>query len=143
MITNKRLKIWTIIFQGFIIVGFGHGIAIFALIEIFWFPYFTKEQFSFAFDASFESHLPVIGLTTLLGQVALIFSILNKGQHFKSTFQIAGLLLLWLSVIYFIHDAAKDTYIYFAAITCVPFAICTIITFVGQPIRKFYNWVLK
>jgi hypothetical protein len=142
MTTNKKVKIWTIITHAFILVGFGHGVAFFLIIEIIWFPYFTKD-FSFDLYAPFNSHLPVVGLTALLGQIALIFSILNKRQEVKIAFQITGLLLLWTSILYFTYTSSEDHYTHFAALTCIPFAICTIITFAGQSIKRFYNWIFN
>lgn len=141
MITNKKLKIWTIISHAFIIVGAGHGIIFFAGIEILAFPYFNNRNFSFSFTALVENHLPVIGLATLLGQVAFIFSILHKNQILKNITQVTGVVLLWLSVTYFVYDSFKDSYIHILAFTCIPFAICTIITFAGKPITRLYNWV--
>jgi len=142
MIKSKKLKIWTIITHAFIVVGAGHGILFLAYLEILSFPYFTKENFNFVFNATIENHFPVIGLATLSGQIALLFSILNKIQNIKILSQIVGIILLWLGLAYFIYDANKDSYIYFSTITCIPFAICTIITFAGLAIRRVYNWIL-
>lgn len=142
MITSKKLKIWTIITHAFILVGFGHGVACFLIIEILWFPYFTRQPFSLSLNASFESHLPMVGLTTLLGQIAFIISILSKRSEIKLTFQITGLILFWISILYFNHYIDEGYSIGFATITGLPFIVCTIITFVGQPLKRFYNWVL-
>lgn len=142
MVSRKKLKIWTIITHAFILVGMGHGGGFFVLLEILSFPYFTNEHFSFSFRSSFESHLPVIGLTTLLGQCGLAISFLHNSQNFKFIFQATGIILLWLSLIYFIYDAYQGNNIYFAEITCIPFVVCTIITFAGQPIKKIYNWIV-
>lgn len=143
MITSKKIKIWTIITHAFIVIGAGHGVAFFALIEILSFPYFTQEYFSFSFTPSVENHFPVIGLTSLLGQIALLFSILHKRHNFKIISQIIGIVFLWLSLAYFIYDAKKDNYIHFGTITSIPFVICTVIAFTGRPIRKICNWVLN
>ncbi|MFT3701521.1 MAG: hypothetical protein QM802_04090 [Agriterribacter sp.] len=143
MITTRKLKTWTILSHAFIIVGAGHGMIFFAGIEILGFPYFFHKDFSFSFIASVENHLPAIGFTALLGQAAFVFSILHKKQIFKTIAQVAGLALLWLSVIYFMYDSSKDSYTHIATFTCIPFAICTIITFAGRPITSFYNWVLE
>ncbi len=40
--TTKKLKIWTIITHALIIVGAGHGILFFFMIEIVSFPYIQK-----------------------------------------------------------------------------------------------------
>ncbi len=139
--TTRKLKIWTIVSHGLIIIGGGHGIAFLFIIEILTFPYLTRENFSFSFT-SVDNHFPVVGLTTFLGQVALIFSILNKKQKIKNTSQITGVCLLWLSILYFTYDTSKDSYTHIALLSAVPFAICTIISFTGQLLKRFYNWII-
>jgi peptidoglycan/LPS O-acetylase OafA/YrhL len=140
MITTKKLKIWTIISHGLIIVGAGHGILFLFIIEIFFFPYVTKDNFNFSFSTD-DNHFPIVGLTTLLGQTTLVLSILNKKQKLKNIFQVIGLCLLWLSIVYFINDTTKDAYIHLALITVIPFAICTIISLIGHHISRLYNWI--
>lgn len=66
MTTNRKLKIWTIVSHGLIIIGAGHGILFLFIIEILAFPYVTKENFSFSFS-SVDNHFPIVGLTTFLG----------------------------------------------------------------------------
>jgi hypothetical protein len=122
MTTTKKLKIWTIISHGFIIIGAGHGVLFLFGIEILSFPYVTKDNFSFLFTAV-NNHFPIVGLLILLGQVALIFSILHSRQTLKNIFQIIGLCLLWLSIAYLMYDTTKDTYTHIALITTVPFVV--------------------
>ena len=136
MKTSKKLKIWTLATHAFILVGFGHGILFFFFIEILWFPFVTKNNLSLIFNSSFESRLPIIGLTTLLGQISILISVLNDNKKIKLLGQIAGLTLLWLSIIYFTWTLERDSDVHFATITAFPFCICTIATFVGQPIQK-------
>lgn len=142
MTVNKKLKIWTVITHAFIMVGFGHGILTFLVIEVMWFPYVSSEHFSLALSASFKAHLPVIGLMTLLGQVAFLFSILLKQQGVKNLLQLSGLVLCWAGVVYFVFDTTKDAGIHFGTVTCIPFVICTLITFIGRPMKRLYYWVL-
>jgi hypothetical protein len=123
MTTNKMLKIWTIITHGLIIIGAGHGIFFLFIYEILAFPYLTKENFSFSFS-SVDNHFPAVGLTTFLGQAALIFSILHNKQKFKNVSQIIGLCLLWLSIIYFTYDTIKDSYTQIALLTAI--TICNL-----------------
>lgn len=141
MTKTKKLKIWTLITHGLIIIGAGHGILFLFIIEFFSFPYVTKDSFSFLFN-DVENHFAVVGLLSLLGQSALLFSLFNRRQELKDIFQIVGLILLWLSIVYFTYDTTKDSYTHIALVTAIPFAICTIITFLGQSIKKFYNWLL-
>ena len=126
--TTKKLKIWTIITHALIIVGAGHGILFFFMIEIISFPYITKDNFRFSFS-TIDNHFPTVGLLILLGQIALKFSILYRKQKIKNLFHLVGISLLWLSIIYFIYDTTKDSYIYFGLITSIPFAVGTLITF--------------
>ena len=142
MTTTKKLKIWTILSHACIVVGFGHGVIILLLIEIMWFPYFTRD-FSFFFNESFAKHLPVVGFTTLLGQAALIISILNTKQVIKLVSQIGGVILLWASIFYFTNYVNEDSDIVFVTLTSVPFVICTIITFLGEPIKNIYDKIHK
>jgi hypothetical protein len=139
--TNKKLKILTIISHGFIIIGAGHGIACLFVIEILWFPYLAKDNFSISFSGV-DNHFPVVGLTTLVGQASLLCSILLRRQGLKNMFQVAGVFFLWLGLIYFICDTTSNTSIHIASITAIPFAICTIITLLGIHLRRFYYWVV-
>jgi hypothetical protein len=141
MTKTKKLKIWTLITHGLIIIGAGHGILILFFIEIVSFPYLTKDNFSFLFNGV-DNHFAVVGFLSLLGQIALIFSLFNRRQDLKDTYQIIGLFLLWLSIIYFTYDTTKDSYTHIALVTAIPFAICTIVTFLGQSLKRFYDWIL-
>ncbi len=138
MVKSRKLKIWTIVSHGLIIIGAGHGFLFMFMTEILTFPYLTNENFSFSFT-SVDNHFSVIGLTTLLGQVGLIFSILHNNQKFKNAFQIIGLCLLWISITYLIYDASNDPYIHIALATALPFAICTLTTFSGQLLKRIYK----
>ena len=142
MTTTRKLKIWTLATHAFIVAGFGHGIVFFFLIEILWFPFVTKDNITFLLNAPFESRLPVVGLTSLCGQIATLISILSDNKIIKSGWQIFGLILLWLSILYFIWTIGQDTNVNFATITATPFCICTLLAFVGQPIKTAYRWVV-
>ncbi|RXK61957.1 hypothetical protein ESA94_02790 [Lacibacter luteus] len=141
MTTTKKLKIWTLITHGLILVGAGHGILFLFIIEIFTFPYLTKDSFIFSFNGV-DNHFAVIGFLSLLGQICLLFSLFNLKQNLKNVFQIVGLILFWLSIAYFIYDTTKDSYTHIALVTVIPFAVCTIITFLGQSVRRLYNRII-
>jgi hypothetical protein len=146
MTTSKKLKICTIVSHAFIVVGFGHGILFFFLLDIAPFAIVTKNNFSFLLNSPFESRLPLVGLTCLLGQIGILISIFNSNNKTKLLTQIIGLCLLWLSILYFVWTLRRDSYVHFAAITALPFCICTIATFLGRPIQKagmeFKRWVV-
>ncbi len=139
--TTKKLKIWSVVTQAIIIVGAGHGILFFFLLEIFGFPYVTRDSFSFLFSGV-EKHFATVGFVTLLGQAALLFSILDKKQSQRNLFQIVGLCLLWLSIAYFYYDTITDRETVVVSVTVIPFAVCTIVTFAGKPIKRLWYWVI-
>lgn len=140
--TRKKLKIWTVITHALIVVGFAHGIQNFAVIEILWFPYITRHPFSFNLSASFEAYLPVVGLTTIIGQILLISSILQKRLYPRISLQIFGLAFLWLSVFYFIQTS-YDGDSHFGGFTAIPFALCTILIFLGYSLKKGYDRIIN
>jgi hypothetical protein len=142
MTTSRKLKIWTIITHAFIVVGFGHGIITLGFIEVFWFPYITKDGFTFFFNSSFEARLPTIGLLTLIGQASLACSTFTKRDRWALAFQLLGLLFLWLSIVYFVIYLSKEHYIQFGTLTAIPFLICTLIMFIGKPLKELYKWAI-
>lgn len=140
--SSKKLQIWTIIGHALIVVGFGHGIANFVVVELFWFPYVTRRPFSFNLTASFEAHLPVVGLATLIGQILLVLSIFQKAFYQRISLQISGLVVLWLSIFYFLQGIGHELNVHFAGITTLPFAICTVITFFGYGVKRVYDRII-
>lgn len=139
MITNKKLKIWTMVSHGLILVGAGHGVMVLLVIEIFFLPFIKENSLNFSFDA--ENHFSVVSLMMLLGQAAMITSILSSRQPVKCILQIVSISLLWIGIIYFHYDTTRNHTIHIASITAIPFAVCTVITFIGRPLKKLYNWI--
>jgi hypothetical protein len=82
MTKTKKLKIWTLITHALILTGAGHGVLFFFFIEIVSFPYLTKDNFSFLFNGVYN-HFAVVGLLSLLGQIALLFSLFQPQTRFK------------------------------------------------------------
>jgi hypothetical protein len=142
MNTSRKLKIWTMITPGLIVVGWGHGILFFFLIEIFGFPYFSNENISFRLTLPFESRMPLVGFWILLGQVFILVSIFVKRPNLKLATHVIGILVLWIGVLYFTYNLTHERYVHFATFTVIPFAICTMLTFTGSYLRTFYNWVI-
>ncbi len=140
--SSKKLQIWTIIAHALIVVGFGHGIANFAVIEAAWLPYVTNHTLSFDLTASFDAHLPTVGLTTLIGQILLVLSIFQKAFYQRISLQISGLVALWLSIFYFLQGIGHELNIHFAGFTALPFAICTVITFFSYNVKRAYDRII-
>lgn len=138
MTKSVGLTISTIITHGLILIGAGHGSAIFFIVEIFTFPYFASDNFPFCIDSS-GSALTTIGLTALLGQIALVSSIFNKKAIARISLQIVGLTLFWLGIFYFIYFTRNDNYTVFVTISCIPFIICTILLIGRKTLLKLYK----
>lgn len=142
MTSTRKLKIWTVTTHAFIIVSFGHGIITLGLLEILWFPYFTKDGFTLNLKAPFETRIATVGFWTLVGQLSMIYSIISQKDATKRGFHLFSLFLLWLSIIYSSVNINNETNIHFSTFTAIPFLLCTIITFAAKPIIRFYRWAL-
>ena len=141
MTVNRRLKIWTLITHALIIVGMGHGIACFAIVEIISFRIFFLFYNIHSTDPS-DILLMIVGLAALLGQCAIAFSLLTRRNNLKIPFYIIGLIFLWASVICFQYITSIDHYTHLLTITCLPFLVCSVIFFLGQPIKRLYYYIL-
>ena len=137
IISTNKLKYWTLITHFFIIVGFGHGILFFGLIEVFAIPNLNKIHINFHSPTLFENRLLLVALSSIIGQLFIAASIYFKNR--KITTHIAGLIFLWITIIIFTLHNAEDGAVYFATITALPFAICTLIPFIGETIKNLYK----
>jgi len=142
MNTSRKLKIWTLISNALIIVGWGHGILFFFLIEIFYLPDLPK-QYSWGLTSDFDASLPMVGFWMLLGQLLVVASMVIKSANLKTISHVIGIVFLWTSIIYFIYGASGDRYTHFATVTALPFAFCTVITFVGRYIKMYWRKMIE
>jgi hypothetical protein len=83
MISTKKLKIWTMVTHGLIIIGMGHGIACLGILEMFWFYGCIKAIFDLSFSLFVTTISPVV-ILSLLGQAAVLFSLFNKDKTYKT-----------------------------------------------------------
>jgi len=142
MNTSRTLKIWTLVTNALIIVGWGHGILFYFLIEIFYLPDLFKQH-SPGLTSDFDASLPLVGLWMLLGQLLIVISMVIKQANYKIISHVIGIMLLWISIVYFTYAASGDRYTHFATVTALPFAFCTVITFVGRYIRNYWKELTK
>ena len=133
--SSAKLKVWTIITHWIILIGFGHGILALGVIDILWFPYFTKPGFTFLPAADIEHKLPMVGLLGILGTIILGYSIKTTNEKRKIISHVAGLALLWLCIFYFVYKLELDSYTHFATLTAFPFLFCTLYAFLGGLIK--------
>jgi hypothetical protein len=135
MITSNRLKIWTLITHGLIIIGAGHGIACLFLLEAFSFVSFVDGSFPW------QNPVFVISLPILIGQLSIIFSMRHYTLLIKRILLISGAILLNIPILYFLIIAQPDNYT-IVTFTTFPFFICTILIFFGSAIRNAWRYFI-
>jgi len=144
MYTNTKLKAWTLITHFFIVIGAGHGIACLGVIELAGLFNFAEAEFTLSFLTPFKNSWHAVAISSLLGQIALILSIVLNSKKIKIILHIAGLLLLWMSIYYFTHNTEYTSSTYLGFLFCIPFLICTILPllpFIIAPVKRLYNWI--
>lgn len=131
MLTHKKLKIWTIILHGLILIAGGHGVAQLFIVEVMGMLDIKELFLSSSIN---KKHIAVVSLAILLGQVTIVISLFITQKRQQLLLHLSGLSLLWFSVIY-------CAYIHIVWITVVPFFICTMLTLTGKYLKRFYNWL--
>lgn len=142
MITTKRIKILTIIFHGLIAVGAGHGGGPLFLFEAAALSNFQPADLNFSFSEN-DRHFFAAAATALLGQIAVIASFGGSHPKKKNLLHIAGLLLLWLSILYLGFDACTQTSVEIAWLSAAPFVACTVFTFAGRYLTGMYRRLIS
>jgi hypothetical protein len=135
MIISTKLKIWTLITHAFIVIGMGHGIATLGIFEIFSIVSLLSPSSGRNDDSVFYVLL-LSSLFALFGQIAMIVSIYAKSEERRKWLNIVGLCLLWISVIISAYAIREDRGSFFATVTCIPFAFCTIRAMLGRHIQR-------
>jgi hypothetical protein len=130
MTNFKRLTIWTIVLNFFIIIGAGHGIACVGLLELV--GLFHKfnigtEDFSLSLTVTYDKSLLTAALFALVGHLFLVASILTKNIKRIFWIQIIGLFFVWASFYYLIHNYFIDNLSQIGFFTGLPFLIVSII----------------
>jgi len=137
VVSTNKLKKWTLISQSLIIVGLGHAALPIGVLELIWFV----ELFSSSHESvdKLWEVVPVISLLSLIGQVLITFSIINKSNAIKRQTHVAGLLFLVISFTFFIWTMHDDPYTQVLYVSCIPFVLCVTLTFIGKRIKNFFR----
>jgi|SRR6185437_3329888 len=135
MIISARLKIWTLITHAFIVIGMGHGIITLGIFEVFSIGSLLSPTAGWKDDSNFYVLL-MSSFFALLGQIEMVVSIYAKSEERRKWLNIAGLCLLWGSVITFAYAIREDRSSVLAIVTCIPFAFCTIRAMLGRHIQR-------
>ena len=130
MILTTKLKIWTLVCHACIIIGMGHGIVPLGIAELFW----ISEVF---FDDKYLSApvFQLVAFSALAGQIGIIIAILLKHLNVARWLHIAGLCLLWTSVVLYAYGIRNDNYSHLGWFTCLPLVYCTIRTLLGEHLK--------
>ena len=94
----NKLKLFTILFHAFIVIGAGHGIGVLIFQDIVSIQSLTETGFQFNNSGTYEDNLLLVGLLSFLGKIILILSIFLKNKQAKQLNALGALCLLWFSV---------------------------------------------
>lgn len=133
---STQIKILTLLSQAFIIVGIGHGIVIFGLWEIVSLFLFFDALFAAKINNEWTKFIDLTAILSMVGQVAIISSLVRLESKLSNPAHIVGLALLWLSFFVFVYGTRNDHYTNLLTISCVPFFFCTVWTLFGSNIRR-------
>ena len=141
MIQTKSIKIWTLLTHAFIIIGMGHGILTLGILEIFSFTnIFSNPRPPDGGDVS-SIALRLVGLLSLIGQIALIVSIFVNAKKTSNSLHLLGLFFLWFSLFTYSYSIHNDDYSHLVVVSCFPFLYFTIRTLVGRRIQELWHRV--
>lgn len=139
MVSNNRIKTWTLIAHFLILVGGGHGAWLLGMMGIFLFALFKNDS---TYLISPEGILMLSsGFCCLAGQIVFTVSFLSKHAKMIRLVHIVGLLLLWLSLLFFGYNTVVNRGYSLVLLTVIPFLACTVVTFTGEHLKRFYWWV--
>jgi hypothetical protein len=127
MTNIKKIKLYTILFHSFIIIGAGHGIGImgiFDIIGIFQIPEIYKNGIHFNLNGDYQDRLSLVIIFSIIGKITLITSLFLNRNKIKSLITIIGIIILWISVYLLTSGNWNYNWLYgFSFITSIPFLI--------------------
>lgn len=133
ILSNNKIVLWTIITHAFIIIGAGHGIGNWFLLE----TAYIWELITGNISLFHYNFISIAIFLCLIGQSLLIISILSKKTDQKRIFHFSGLTLLWANTIFFLISIQDDNYSHFLYISALPFFIITLAVFLFKAVKKF------
>ena len=123
----RKVKIFTILFHSFIIIGAGHGIGIMGIIDIASIPNLI-DNYEFTLNGNFDDNIMSIGLLSLIGKILLIFSLFMKINRIKNLTGLIGISILWITVYFLTSVNWNYNSLYELAFwSSVPFLISSLI----------------
>ena len=113
---NRALPFWALILSFIIILGAGHGIIPLGYVEILWLNSLFGTD-----DFAFSSRNTTGVCIALIGQISLLTSLFISDNRDTGRFQVLGVVLLWVSVVFV--DGDMDTSIVSNILLASPFLI--------------------
>ncbi|NVK10095.1 MAG: hypothetical protein HWD89_13660 [Tenacibaculum sp.] len=123
----KKIKLYTILFHSFIIIGAGHGIGIMLFFDYLSIPSLFKNGIKYNLYAEYQDRLMLVGLISVIGKIILILSLFLNSNKIKSFTTLIGIILLWISVYFLTSGNWLYDWLYvFTFLTSIPFLIASI-----------------
>lgn len=125
MKTLNFLSWLTVILNGCIVIGAGHGIGILFIYEILGFKFILDEDINFF--GSYDERLVPVALISLICQVLLLISLWAKPWKTKKMLITVFCLILVLAFLFLVRDFPESGIDTFSLIGGIPFFISAVI----------------
>ena len=135
MKTLNFLSWLTVILNGCIVIGAGHGIGILFIYEILGFKFILDEDINFF--GSYDERLVPVALISLICQVLLLISLWAKPWKTKKMLITVFCLILVLAFLFLVRDFPESGIDTFSLIGGIPFFISAVILLIRV------NFVIK
>jgi len=116
----KTLRILTLVFNLFIVIGAGHGIGILGFVEIMTVRELFTGEFNFNLTGHYDDRLMTVGLFSIIGQSFLISSFFFD-DNLKSRLTIVGCLILLITTYILTKDSKDLNLDMFSLMFSIPF----------------------
>ena len=127
MTNIKKIKLYTILFHSFIIIGAGHGIGVMLFFYYLSIPMLFNNGIEYNLKAEYQDRLMLVGLISIIGKITLILSIFINLNKIKNVITLIGIILLWISVFFLTSGNWFYDWLYgFTFLTSIPFLIYSI-----------------
>ena len=127
MTNIKKIKLYTILFHSFIIIGAGHGIGVMLFFDYLSIPMLFNNGIEYNLNAEYQDRLMLVGLISIIGKITLILKIFINLNKIKNVITLIGIILLWISVFFLTSGNWFYNWLYgFTFLTSIPFLIYSI-----------------
>lgn|GEM_PF-1050465 len=135
MTTLKTLTILTLIFNGLILIGMGHGFGPVIFIEILTFVFDFSKDLKINMLGNYEERIIPFSFFSIIVHLLLIISFFVKSEIKKRLLNYA-LILAFLNITFFTYDFLDNSFSLFTLISSTPFIIIGLILFLKLNIKN-------